>query len=136
MRREKSCGIIVYRKQNDIIELLLIKHRTGGQWSFPKGHMEQGESETQTALREVWEETGVKASIIDGFRECVYYNPWPNVSKKVVYFIGTTDQSELKRQEEEVSEIKWVELDEAERLVTFENDRNLVKSAREFINKK
>ena len=58
MKREKSCGALVYRiTQSGQKELLFIKHRHGTQWSFPKGHMEEGESEVQTALREVKEET-------------------------------------------------------------------------------
>ena len=59
MKREKSCGALVYRiTQSGQKELLFIKHRHGTHWSFPKGHMEEGESEVQTALREVKEETG------------------------------------------------------------------------------
>ena len=60
MKREKSCGALVYRiTQNGQKELLFIKHRHGTHWSFPKGHMEEGENEVQTALREVKEETGL-----------------------------------------------------------------------------
>ena len=59
MIREKSCGALVYRKKQDKVELLLIKHRNGGHWSFPKGHVESGENEYQTALREIKEETGL-----------------------------------------------------------------------------
>ena len=59
MSYEKSCGAVVFRKYHGNIELLLIKHVVGGHWSFPKGHVEAGESERQTALREVREETGL-----------------------------------------------------------------------------
>ena len=59
MKREKSCGAVVYRYNNDVLEVLLIRHRFGGHWSFPKGHVEEGENEFQTALREVKEETGL-----------------------------------------------------------------------------
>ena len=52
MKREKSCGALVYRvTPNGQKELLFIKHRHGTHWSFPKGHMEEGETEVQTALR-------------------------------------------------------------------------------------
>ena len=58
MRKEKSCGALVVRRGKNETEILLIKHN-GGHWAFPKGHVEAGESEEQTALREVQEETGL-----------------------------------------------------------------------------
>ena len=59
MKREKSCGVLVLRQQEDELYVVLLRHRFGGHWSFPKGHVEAGESERQTALREVREETGL-----------------------------------------------------------------------------
>ena len=69
MLREKSCGALVYRKRKEKYELLLIKHKSGGHWSFPKGHVESGENELQTALREIKEETGLDVRLMDGFRQ-------------------------------------------------------------------
>ena len=106
MKREKSCGVLVLRQQVDELYVVLLRHRFGGHWSFPKGHVEAGESERQTALREVREETGLTGiKLIDGFRESVEYSPKPGVKKQVVYFLGTTEQEKLIRQEEEISEI-------------------------------
>lgn len=130
MRREKSCGAIVYRNDRDQIELLLIKHRFGGHWSFPKGHVESGETEVQTALREVKEETGLSIQLEEGFRECVEYFPKPYIKKQVVYFLGRSLGDEARRQEEEISELRWVPLADAQRMVTFSNDKNLLKEAR------
>ena len=130
MRREKSCGAIVYREGHGQIELLLIKHRFGGHWSFPKGHMESGETEVQTALREVKEETGLSIQLEEGFRECVEYFPKPYIKKQVVYFLGRSLGDEAHRQEEEISELRWVPLADAQRMVTFSNDKNLLKEAR------
>ena len=79
MKFEKSCGAIVYRKNRSQIELLLIKNRYGGHWSFPKGHVEGQETEIQTALREVKEETGLDINIQKGFRQMVEYYPKPNI---------------------------------------------------------
>ena len=59
IKREKSCGVLVLRRQEDELYVVLLRHRFGGHWSFPKGHVEAGESERQTALREVREETGL-----------------------------------------------------------------------------
>ena len=59
MQYEKSCGAIVFRKYHGNTELLLIKHANGGHWSFPKGHVEPGETEEETAAREVKEEVAI-----------------------------------------------------------------------------
>ena len=84
MKREKSCGALVVRKNGENFDLVLLRHRFGGHWSFPKGHVEAGESERQTALREVREETGLAIRLLDGFRESVEYFPKPGVKKQVI----------------------------------------------------
>lgn len=133
MRREKSCGAVVYRTHHQQIELLLIKHRYGGHWSFPKGHVEEGENEIQTALREVKEETGLSIELREGFRECVEYFPKPYIKKQVIYFLGKSLGDDAQRQEEEISELRWVPLAEAQRMVTFSNDKNLIREARKIL---
>ena len=64
----------------------MIKHKNGGHWAFPKGHVEKKETEPETALREIKEETGLKVELDTGFREMVTYSPKPNVMKDVIYF--------------------------------------------------
>ena len=63
MTYEKSCGGIVYRKFHGNTEILLIKHIKSGYWSFPKGHVENSETEEETAKREIKEETGIDVYI-------------------------------------------------------------------------
>ena len=58
MKHEKSCGAICYTREEGAPRVLVICHRYGGHWAFPKGHVEAGESEEETAMREVREETG------------------------------------------------------------------------------
>ena len=92
VKREKSCGALVYRiTQNGQKELLFIKHRHGTHWSFPKGHMEEGENEVQTALREVKEETGLDIDLEGDFRQSVEYYPKPNVKKLWSIFWDTPE---------------------------------------------
>ena len=79
MTHEKSCGALIYRKKQGEYELLLIRHRSGGHWSFPKGHVENNETEIETALREIREETGLRVALQKGFRQCVEYFPKPDV---------------------------------------------------------
>ena len=69
MGYEKSCGAVVFRRYHGNTELLLIKHTAGGHWSFPKGHVEKGETEEETAVREVYEETHIQIDLCPGFRE-------------------------------------------------------------------
>ncbi len=138
LRREKSCGALVYRRQEDKgrLQILLIRHRADGHWSFPKGHVELGETEVQTALREVREETGLTIQLLKGFRHCVEYYPKPNIRKQVIYFLGNTNDETITLQEEEVSEARWVDWEEAYRQVTFENDRHLLNRATAFLSSK
>ncbi|WP_296628766.1 NUDIX domain-containing protein [uncultured Negativibacillus sp.] len=135
MKFEKSCGAIVYRKNRSQIELLLIKNRYGGHWSFPKGHVEGQETEIQTALREVKEETGIDINIQKGFRQMVEYYPKPNIRKQVVYFLGEAKTTQFKRQEEEISRIIWTEIHKAYHMVTFKNDRDLISIAMQNLQK-
>ena len=133
MTKEKSCGALVYRKQGQAIQLLVLKHRLGGHWSFPKGHVEDGETEKQTALREVREETGLNISLLEGFRETVSYSPRPGISKDVVYFLGYAEDSRTTPQEEEISEIRWVNLSKLGSYLTHENDRRIVRGMTRFL---
>jgi len=133
MEKEKSCGALIYRKQGDQLQLLILRHRMGGHWSFPKGHVENRETETETALREVKEETGLTIELFEGFREQVTYSPRPGIKKDVVYFLGFARDSRTTRQEEEISEIRWINLDQTYNFLTYENDRRLVQSAKRYM---
>lgn len=136
MKREKSCGAIVFRKEKGQIRLLLLKHRYGGHWSFPKGHVEAGETEVQTALREIKEETGLSVTLLEGFRKSVEYYPKPHVKKQVVYFLGEAPDEKVHKQEEEISEIIWTDMDRGLQMVTFRNDKLLITEARRFLQRK
>lgn len=134
MKQEKSCGAIVYHVSiASTIRFLLLRHRHGGQWSFPKGHVEAGETEVQTALREVLEETGLTINLMDEFRHSVNYFPKPGVRKQVVYFLAETVNDKFIRQESEISEIRWMKPKDALRSVTFGNDRELIIKAINYL---
>lgn len=136
MMHEKSCGALIYRDNHGEYELLLIRHRSGGHWSFPKGHVENNETETETALREIREETGLRVTLLEGFRQCVEYFPKPHVKKQVVYFLATPEGDDtVRRQEEEISEYRWCPLSAVSEAVTFKNDKNLVEEAKRFLGK-
>ena len=134
VKQEKSCGAVVYRKSADKTEVLLLCHRNGGHWAFPKGHVEGSETEKETAEREILEETGLTAKINMGFRETVSYSPKPGVIKEVVYFAATVKSGEHIRQEAEVLELKWLEISVALKTVSYENDRQILNFFISYIN--
>jgi 8-oxo-dGTP pyrophosphatase MutT (NUDIX family) len=135
MQKEKSCGALVCRCAAGSVKILILRHKLGGHWSFPKGHVEPGETERQTARREVLEETGLDVNLLDNFRELVSYSPKPGVSKDVVYFLGKTDREDTVMQPEEVSELRWVDIAEAHEYLTYYNDKQLLRSVKRYIKK-
>ena len=111
----RSCGVIPYRVTSEGIRYLLLL-QTNGFWSLPKGHMEPFESEEQTALRELKEETGLAAELHPGFREMVCYPMAGGRSKQVVVFPGRVSGS-ITLQVSEAVDFRWVSLEEAKTLL-------------------
>lgn len=132
MEKEKSCGAVITRKKNHRIEVLVI-HQVQGHWCFPKGHMEKDETEQDTALREIFEETGLRVSLEEQFRTETDYSPKPGVMKQVVYFLAHPEAGHEKVQESEVSEEKWVSISEAYAAITYENDQKILKEAVQYL---
>ena len=128
---EKSCGALVVRREGEQYYILMIRHKAGGHRSFPKGHVEAGESEYATALREVMEETSSRVAILSDFRATVSYSPTPGVMKEVVYFLAFTTEAEIHPREGEIAEVEWVPIEEAEKCLTHENDKTVFRSAME-----
>ncbi len=138
---EKSCGAVVFRdeitadggKQRFI---LMIKQSSSTGFSFPKGHVELGESEKETACREVYEETSVGIDITDSFRQPVYYSPRPGAKKEVVYFVAEAKTSQTRPQEGEISEVRWIAADKVDGMLAHSNDKRVYAMATEYMNKK
>ena len=133
IEQEKSCGAVVYRKAASAVEVLLLCHKNGGHWAFPKGHVEDGETEKQTAEREILEETGLTAEIDMSFRKTVNYSPKSGVMKEVVYFAATVKNGKLQRQEAEVLDLKWFDIDDALKTVSYENDRQILNAFKAYL---
>ena len=107
---EKSCGVLPYRLMNGRKEFLLVFETTSQCWSFPKGHMEIGETEVQTALRELFEETGLSAKLDVGRSASIEY-PISNFARKqVTFYLGEVSGVPITR-EGENSKFQWVAAD-------------------------
>lgn len=128
---EKSCGAIVIYRDGDRYKTLLVRNHNGRNYSFPKGHVEKGETEQQTAVREVREETGLDVEIIDSFREVADYCPFGKIKKRVVFFMAQTFSDKVRIQEEEIDSCIWVDLFEAHHRCTYDNDLRVIRRAKE-----
>ncbi len=135
MQYEKSCGAICFLIRDDQLKILLICHVHGRHWSFPKGHVEEGETEEQTAHREVFEETGITVELLEGYREVSRYNPTQGITKDVVYFLGRAENNNIRLQTEELREAAFVPLTEAYKRLAYPADRTMLAKAVEVINR-
>lgn len=133
MTFEKSCGAVIFRRADEI-EYLLILNKKGdaeGHWGFPKGHVENNETELQTAKREILEETGLSPKFINGFRAVSQYSPSSDISKDAVYFLAECGDEEITIQKTELADYKWCRLCEALETLTY--DADILKSADKFL---
>ena len=130
MKKEKSCGCIILNDKNEILLVL----QTAGHWGLPKGHVEEGETEEQTAIREVKEETNVDVIVNTNLRYSMVYSPKEDVEKEVVYFIAKNTSNDCKPQLEEVQEMKWLDIDNAINTITYENSKDLLRKVKKDLN--
>lgn len=137
MKYERSCGAVVYTKINGTIKYVLAQSLEGV-WGFPKGHMENGETEEQTALREIYEEVHLKVNILKGFRTTNEYAlpKKENVTKQVVYFCAEYYDQDIIAQEEELLRASLVSYEEALQLLKYESSKRILKEAHDFLSKR
>ena len=109
-RLEHSCGALVFQRGARPPLVLVVCSQRGGHWGFPKGHVEKGESVQQTALREILEPTGAL--------------------KRVDYFLAE-GSGQPRPQPGEISQALWVEPERALELLSFREDRRLLRKTLE-----
>ncbi len=135
---EHSAGAIIFRKEAGKI-FYLILHYEEGHWSYPKGHIEKGETIEETARREIREETGLTdIQFIDGFKELTKYffiSEGQRIFKTVVFLLAITPTKEIKLSFEHVG-YEWLTYKEALEKITFKDEKTLLQKARRFINRR
>lgn len=119
---EKSCGCIIVNED----KVLLIQHNEG-HWDFPKGHVEGNETEVETAIREVKEETNLDVEVYEDKKYISEYYTNKGNFKQVVYFLAKSKNTELKMQEEEIQNIEWLPFKQAINRITYDNSREILK---------
>lgn len=140
MLREKSCGAILFRKENSQLKYLILYKPPSGSfraaWDFPRGLVEKGETEQQVVKRELEEETGIKEiSFIPNFKESVsffYTKAGQLVRKQVVFLLAQTKQKEVKLSYEH-QDFKWASFDEALQLLTHKSSKEILTKAHRFL---
>ena len=134
MTREKSCGAVVFHRNREVQYLLL--QYGAGHWDYVKGQIEPDETEKDTAMREIKEETGiVNAHLVEGFREEIRYfykREGKTIYKEVVFFLVEAKESQVTLSYEHVG-FKWLNHEEALAKLTFTNAKNVLEKAHEFL---
>lgn len=139
MKTEYSCGAVVFTGKADAILYVIVQSKEGF-FGFPKGHMEGNETEAETAMREIKEETGLSVSLVPGFRtEDKHLIPFTHkepVMKHIVYFLAEYENQPLKPQEGEISSIRLMRYEEAMAAFQFESSRRILTEAHQFLQQK
>lgn len=125
---EKTCGSVVFTRENGIKKYLLIKNDSG-HIGFPKGHTEYGETEAETAEREVFEETGLKIKISPDTRQEYTYKNKDSIVKNCVYFCNEFVNQTIELQQEEISQCWLVDYNEAMTLLNYPQDKIILEKA-------
>ena len=131
MKKEKSCGAVIF----DHDKVLLIK-QSNDDWGFPKGHVEGDETEMETSIREVKEETNIDIEVFIDKKYTISYEISESILKEVVYFVAKPLTNELLIQPNEILDAKWLDFNSAIKTITHDRVRNVLKSSIKDMNKK
>lgn len=129
LRKEKSCGCIIIKDN----KVLLVYEKRRNFWGFPKGHVEEGENELETAVREVKEEVGLDVEIDEKKRYVLNYIIRDEIDKTTVLYLAKPKSEQIVMQESEIENVKWCEFEEALELLTFDNWKEIFKQVIEEI---
>lgn len=135
IKTERSCGAVVFTVTGDRIKYLIVQSHKGI-FGFPKGHMEDDETEKETALREIYEETGVNAELIDGFKTEETYtfeSDGELIKKRVVYYLARYENQFVRVLKDDVHEVSLLDFDLAMRALQFKSSRKILYEANTFI---
>ena len=129
---EISAGAVVFTLIDYDLKYVII-HDNNGNYGFPKGHQEKGETLNETAIREIKEEIGIDIELLDDFKKEIFYTLPNGNNKQAIYFLATYKNQELKAQEGEINKIMLLSYKEAYNLINFVDVKNILESANNYI---
>ena len=139
MKREFSAGGVLVRTVAGRPHVAAIRPqgKRAGTWVLPKGNIDPGETPAETAVREVWEETGVDGRLVEKLGDVKYVYTWngERIFKVVSFFLLRAGRGRIGAIEEEmrveVAEARWLPLEEAPRLLAYGGEREMAAKARD-----
>lgn len=131
---EKTCGAVMYTEADGERRYLLVENADSKHIGYPKGHVEYGEDEIATAIREVREETGLTAAPMDNFRRAYDFISPDGHHKTAVYYLSHYDYSEAAIQQEELSRSWLLPFSEALKLLNYKQDIDVITAAENYLN--
>ena len=129
---EVSAGAILYTVIDNLKHFLIIKDNHGN-YGFPKGHLEENETDLDAALREIREETGIDATIDSSFKESITYIMHNGITKKAIYYLAQFYNQKPSPQQGEVDEILLLPYNEALAILTFDNMKEILINAQRYM---
>ena len=135
VKREFSAGGVVFRREPEGVLWLVVKPKGSEQWRFPKGKIEKGENSAQAALREVKEEGGVEARVLNKIDNIKYFfvQEEQRIFKTVTFYLMEYIQEAQGGFCWETEEVAWLSFEEAKKRLAFENEKDILEKAKAIL---
>jgi 8-oxo-dGTP pyrophosphatase MutT (NUDIX family) len=130
-------GVVCRRNPAGKIEVPLIATQGGNRWGLAKGLVEEGESLEETARREVCEETGLEAEVLERLEPIEYWYWWDEKGekvryhKKVYFFVMACRGGDITQHDFEVEKVRWFSIDEAIKQASYRTERQVLQQVKD-----
>ena len=139
VRDQVSAGGVVFRRDNERIDVVIVAVGGQNRWQLPKGLVEKGEKPEIAAVREAREEGGIDSEVVEHIETVEYWyagldgGERVRFHKRVHFYLLRCLSGDTSNHDWEVNEARWVSIDDAKSQLAFDNERRVVECARELI---
>jgi len=134
-----SAGGVAFRKQDGRIDVVVISVGADNRWQLPKGLVDKGESTEHAAIREVREEAGIDTEIVTRIDKVEYWYFWKENGQRIRYhkfiyfYLLRYKAGDVREHDNEVNDARWVNIDDAIKMLAFDNEKKIMEKAKELI---